>query len=139
MLGARFLDVDFMRLNLACQATTGYLKHIFCTVTKGGGLGNCIGTAMRDGGFGGGAGRVAGVRGGPQGGLFSFKFSSRTHPRKFGLKRFLAVSRSWRGSGVACFWLTSFRKKFIGSRSGGPFVRQLIPLGTRDHRERRSP
>src|SRR5262249_22301390 len=43
-----------------------------------------------------------------------FKFSSRPHPRKFGLKRFLAVSRSWRGSGVASFWLTSFRKKFIG-------------------------
>src|SRR5262245_28387848 len=30
----------------------------------------------------------------PGGGLFGFKFSSRRHPRKFGLKRFLAVRRS---------------------------------------------
>src|SRR5215831_2441803 len=30
-------------------------------------------------------------RRGPQGGLFSFKFSSRRHPRKFALKLFLAV------------------------------------------------
>jgi tripartite-type tricarboxylate transporter receptor subunit TctC len=36
--------------------------------------------------------------------------------RKFGLKRFLAVRRSWCGSRVAYFWVTSFRKKFIGSR-----------------------
>ena len=45
------------------------------------------------------------------GGLFGFKFSSRRHPRKFGQKRFLAVRRSWRGHGVACFWVaTSFGK-----------------------------
>src|SRR6516165_2803985 len=35
------------------------------------------------------------------------KFSSRRHPRKFGQKRFLAVRRSWRGNGVACFCVTS--------------------------------
>src|SRR5262249_4262601 len=29
--------------------------------------------------------------------------SSRRHLRKFGQKRFLAVRRSWRGNGVACF------------------------------------
>src|SRR5262249_34254518 len=28
---------------------------------------------------------------GPRGGLFGFKFSSRRHPRKFGVKRFLVV------------------------------------------------
>ena len=44
------------------------------------------------------------------GGLFGFKFSSRRHPRKFGQKRFLAVRRSWRGNGVACFWATSVEK-----------------------------
>jgi hypothetical protein len=36
--------------------------------------------------------------------------SSWAHPRKFGLKRFLTVTRSWRGSRVACFWATSFGK-----------------------------
>jgi len=51
------------------------------------------------------------MRGGPPvGGLFGFKFSSRPHPRKFGLKRFLAVRRSWRRNGVACFWATSLEK-----------------------------
>src|SRR5262249_2052792 len=40
--------------------------------------------------------------------------SSGRLPRKFNLKRFLAVRRSWRGSRVACFWVTSFRKKFVG-------------------------
>src|SRR5215475_2130722 len=48
------------------------------------------------------------------GGLFGFKFSSRRHPRKFGQKRFLAVRRSWRGNGVACFWATSLEKIFGG-------------------------
>src|SRR5262249_61034595 len=37
------------------------------------------------------ASRVTGVHGGPQGGLFVFKFSSRAHPRKFGLKLFLVM------------------------------------------------
>src|SRR5262249_41640545 len=46
--------------------------------------------------------------GGPGGGgLFGFRFSSRPHPWKFGVKRFLAVRRSWRGNPVACFWATS--------------------------------
>ena len=49
------------------------------------------------------------------GGLFGFKFSSRRHPRKFGQKRFLAVRRSWRGNGVACFWATSLEKIFGGT------------------------
>src|SRR5262249_16060994 len=48
----------------------------------------------------------------PVGGLFGFKFSSRPHPRKFGVKRFLAVRRSWRGNGVACFGATSLKKNF---------------------------
>src|SRR5262249_34146675 len=50
------------------------------------------------------------------GGLFGFKFSSRPHPRKFGQKRFLAVRRSWRGNGVACFWLTSLEEIIGGAR-----------------------
>src|SRR4029453_15409556 len=36
MLGVRFLDVDFMRINLACASHTVYVKHFFCTVVKGG-------------------------------------------------------------------------------------------------------
>jgi hypothetical protein len=46
----------------------------------------------------------------PVGGLFGFKYSSRRHPRKFGVKRFLAVRRSSRGSGVACFGLPPWKK-----------------------------
>jgi len=43
------------------------------------------------------------VRGGPLGGLFSFKFSSRPHPRKFGLKRFLAVRKVLAGKRGSLF------------------------------------
>src|SRR5262245_21800560 len=47
----------------------------------------------------------------PGGGLFGFKFSSRPHPRKFGVKRFLVV-REIAGavSGVACFGLPPWKK-----------------------------
>src|SRR6516165_10523119 len=37
------------------------------------------------------------------GGRAKIENSSRRHPRKFGLKRFLVVRRSWRGNGVAFF------------------------------------
>ena len=83
-------------------------------------------TAMQDGGAGAGARHEAAARAReanlilscrrtsiwdpPVGGLFSFKFSSGPHPRKFGLKRFLAVRRPWRKNGVACFWATSVEK-----------------------------
>ena len=51
------------------------------------------------------------VRAPPGGGRAKIENSSRRHPRKFGQKRFLAVRRSWRGNGVACFWVaTSFGK-----------------------------
>src|SRR6516162_10259392 len=60
--------------------------------------------------------------------------SSRRHPRKFGQKRFLAVRRSWRGSGVAYFWATSFGKKFTGGviaiisfRPGGWMQQSAVP------------
>src|SRR5262245_66064032 len=36
MLGVRFLDVDFMRINLACGCSTVKLISLFCTVVKGG-------------------------------------------------------------------------------------------------------
>src|SRR5215467_9963106 len=48
------------------------------------------------------------------GGRAKIDNSSRRHPRKFGQKRFLAVRRSWRGNGVACFWATSLEKIFGG-------------------------
>src|SRR5262249_46718659 len=45
------------------------------------------------------------------GGRAKIENSSRRQPRKFGQKRFLAVRRSWRSNGVACFWVaTSFGK-----------------------------
>src|SRR5262249_39560902 len=48
------------------------------------------------------------------GGRAKIQNSSRRHPRKFGQKRFLAVRRSGRGNGVACFWATSLEKIFGG-------------------------
>ena len=50
------------------------------------------------------------------GGLFGFKFSSRPHPRKFGVRRFLAV-RGVAGavSGVACFGLPPLEKIIGGA------------------------
>src|SRR5215468_6162961 len=52
----------------------------------------------------------------PVGGLFNFKFSSRPHPRKFGVRRFLAV-RGVAGavSGVACFGLPPLEKIIGGA------------------------
>jgi hypothetical protein len=73
-------------------------------------------------------------RGHPGGGLFSFKFSSRPHPRKFGVKRFLVV-RGVAGavSGVACLWATSSEKIFggviaiISFRPGGWIQQSAVP------------
>src|SRR5262249_2308000 len=45
------------------------------------------------------------------GGSARIENSSRRHPRKFDLKRFLVPrKRCWRGSRVACFWATSLEK-----------------------------
>ena len=78
-----------------------------------------IAIAMQDGGAGagaqhGGAGREANliflscrstsIMGPPVGGLFSFKSSSRPHPRKFGVKRFLVV-RGVAGAEVGSLFL----------------------------------
>ena len=107
-----------------------------------------IAIAMQDGGAGagaqhGGAGREANlifvlppnvyVAPPVGGGLFGFKFSSRPHPWKFGQIRFLAVRRSWRGNGVACFWATSLKKIFggviaiISFRPGGWMQQSAVP------------
>ena len=63
MLGVRFLDADFMRINFAFGLSTVYLIHLFCTVVKEEAAA-CIVIAMQDGGTGaeaqhGGAGREA--------------------------------------------------------------------------------
>src|SRR5262245_51525019 len=60
--------------------------------------------------------RRAFMCGPPVGGLFGVKFSSRPHPRKFAVKRFLVV-REVAGavSGVACFGLPPW-KKFSAAR-----------------------
>ena len=65
MLGVRFLDVDLMRINLACGYPTVKLNVFLCTVVKGGAAAwERIAIAMQDGGAGagaqhGGAGREA--------------------------------------------------------------------------------
>src|SRR5215831_15495055 len=46
----------------------------------------------------------------PGGGRAKIENSSRRHPRKFGLKRFLAVRRSWRGNGWPVFGLPPLKK-----------------------------
>src|SRR6516162_3906969 len=122
-----------------------------------------IAIAMQDGGTGAGAqhgdaGREANLIlscrrtsiWDPRGGLFGFKFcgreraplgggrskienSSRLYPRKFGQKRFLAVRRSRRKNGVACFWATSWEKIFggviaiISFRPGGWMQQSAVP------------
>src|SRR5262249_5242843 len=35
MFGARFLDADFMRINLTCASPTVYVTRFFCIVVKG--------------------------------------------------------------------------------------------------------
>src|SRR5262249_40099410 len=75
--------------------------------------------------FTGRVGPAASVRVPPGGGRAKIENSSRRHPRKFGQKRFLAVRRSWRGNGVACFCATSLEEiiggviAIISSRPGG--------------------
>src|SRR5262245_57691742 len=61
----------------------------------------------------------------PGGGRAKIENSSRRHLRKSGQKRFLAVRRSWRGNGVACFWATSLQE-IIGG------VIDLVPLRRMD-------
>jgi len=57
----------------------------------------------------------------------------KAHPRKLALKLFLAVRRSWRGNGVACFWATSLEKIFggviamISFRPGGWMQQSAVP------------
>jgi len=84
-----------------------------------------IAIAMQDGGAGAGARHEAAARARganlilscrrtsiwtPVGGTFGFKFSSRPHPWKFGVKRFLmlreVLARKWGG----LFWATSVEK-----------------------------
>src|SRR6516164_673338 len=143
MLGVRFLDVGFMRINLACAAPTVYIIRLFCTVVKGGAA---AWSASRSQCRMEAPGRVREPRASlilscrrtsimnpPVGGLFGFKFLRRPHPRKFGQKRFLAVRRSWRGNGVACFWATSLEKIFggviamISFRPGGWMQQSAVP------------
>src|SRR5262249_46776459 len=90
MVGARFLYADFMRINLACEATY-CLPYAPFLHSRGAAARTVI--AMQDGGTGtgaqhGGAGREANLIlschrtsmwDPPVGGLFGFKFSSRPH------------------------------------------------------------
>src|SRR5262249_21707484 len=64
------------------------------------------------------------------GGRAKIENSSRRHPRKFGQKRFLAVRRSWRGNGVACFWATSL-EEIIGGVIAVISFRSTVTAKTR--------
>jgi hypothetical protein len=69
----------------------------------------------------------------PVGGLFGFKFSSRPHPWKFGVKRFLVLrevlARKWGG----LFWATSLEKiiggvtAIVSYRPGGWMQQSTVP------------
>src|SRR5262249_37211278 len=67
------------------------------------------------------------------GGRAKIENSSRRHPRRFGLKRFLAVRRSWRGNGVACFCATSLEEiiggviAIVSFRPGGWMQQSAVP------------
>src|SRR6516165_1113896 len=105
MLGVRFLDVDFMRINFACASPTVYVIRLFCTVVKGRKrhrVGNRWSRSRRGPARMGmplnrQRGRVRAPGG--WGGRAKIENSSRRHPQKFGQKRFLAVRRSWREMG----------------------------------------
>src|SRR5215472_10365826 len=72
---------------------------------------------------------------GPPGrGLFGFKFSSRPHPRKFGVKRFFGDEGGcWRGKWGGLFWATSLEEIFGGGiaiisfRPGGWMQQSAVP------------
>ena len=57
----------------------------------------------------------------------------KAHSRKLALKRFLAVRRSWRKNGVACFWATSLEEiiggviAIISFRPGGWMQQSAVP------------
>ncbi len=69
----------------------------------------------------------AGVSGPPWGrARENRKFIQAPSP-EIGLKRFLTVRRSWRGSGVACFWATSFGKNL----SAAAARHHLVSFSTR--------
>jgi hypothetical protein len=62
MVGVRFLDVDFMRINLACPCSTVYIIRLFCTVVGRSGRTHRdrnAGWRHRNGRQHGGAGREA--------------------------------------------------------------------------------
>ena len=67
------------------------------------------------------------------GGRVKFEDWFKAHPRKLALKLFLAVRRSWRGNGVACFWATSLEKiiggviAIISFRPGGWMQQSAVP------------
>ena len=49
MLGVRFLDVDFMRINFACGCQTVNLIHLYCTVKSSYPRAACTFTAQKMG------------------------------------------------------------------------------------------
>src|SRR6516165_4200713 len=114
MLGVRFLDVDFMRINFACASPTVYVIRLFCTVVKGckrHRVGNRWSRSRRGPARMGmplnrQRGRVRAPRGG---GRAKIENSSRRHPRKFGLKRFLAVK--WGGLFLGYLLGKNFRRR----------------------------
>src|SRR6516162_11535812 len=114
MLGVRFLDVDFMRINFARASPTVKLIRLFCTVvgTQASPRRQIGGPArgVAQPGWNASKSSARTCASPPGGGRAKIENSSRRHPRKFGVNYF------WSGrllvrNGVACFWATSFRKK----------------------------
>src|SRR6516164_5477641 len=150
MLGVRFLDVDFMRINLACASSTVYVICLFCTVVKGGAA---AWSASRSQCRMEGPGRVRGMRrrheprgqphfvlppnlymGPPVGGTFWFQiFIQASSPEICRKTIFGGEGGCWRGKWGGLFWATSLEKIFggviaiISFRPGGWMQQSAVP------------
>src|SRR5262245_30489680 len=122
MLGVRFLDVDFMRINFACPCPSVYITCFSCIVVKGGAA-VCAAIAMQGGGTGADARHEAAARAArptsflschyvaPGRGTFWFQiFIQAPSPEVWRKTISGGEGGCWRGSGVACFGLPPLAK-----------------------------
>src|SRR6516162_6586348 len=150
MLGVRFLDVDFMRLNFACACPTVYVISIFCTVVKGGAA---AWSALRSQCRMEAPGRVRGMRrrhepraslilscrrtsimNPPVGGTFWFQIFIQAPSPEIWRKTIFGGERGcWRGKWGGLFWATSLEKiiggviAIISFRPGGWMQQSAVP------------
>src|SRR5215475_13321598 len=148
MLGLRFLDVDFMRINLGCASPTVNVIRIFCIVVKGGAAawnGSRSPRRMEA------PGRVRGMRrrheprgqphflaadlGPPVGGTFWFQiFIQASSPEIWRKTISGAEGGCWRGKWGGLFWATSLEKIFGGTTTlaaaKGRLISCTVPRST---------